>query len=286
MTHESGGTALDIPDALRLGWALDSVAIALALRGDERRHERLRQVGERLVDNASRTGSPDAVLVARKWAAELDRDRYVTAAHEQGVAIQVDYPVDIVDALAADELGQNALRSLHRGGLLIRAAEIRDGRGTPSDASAIWREVLAAWEEQAEDSEEFRVYDAGDLLAAAAAALVRAATAGESIEDEQLRRAVELLMDGARTVAQSAPPMEITDGSHQQGGRSGHVADMLWDWGSDRSISTGLALVLRARRSSSSSACRALPWSRRCGRSQSRRTTRRGRASRDGLLPT
>jgi hypothetical protein len=241
VTHEHGGTALDIPDAPRLGWNLSNVAMLLVLRADPARRERLRALGEALIANHAELGTPDSELLARRWAAELDADHFVAEAHDEGVAIKVDYPTGVVEGLR--QRGDDAARALELSGVMFRAVQIRDGDGDLAEAAEVWASAVAGCEAQATVAEEFRLYTPGDILCAAAAALVLAAAAGADVVDSALRDAVAVLLEGAAYFGQMAPPTKV-DYTAGDRGRRALIADMCWDMGADRSIATALPVLL------------------------------------------
>lgn len=242
VTHEHGGTALEIPDANHLSWSLSQVAMMLVLRGDNERRSVLRTVGERLIAHHDELADDDSELLARRWAAELDWNRYITEARDEGVVIAVDYPADVMAELQARGGGRAAL-SIRLSGLMMRSIQIRDGKADLADAASVWAESVAGCEEQAAD-DGYGVYQHGDILSAAGAALVLAAAAGEVVDDGELQRAVGFLIDGAAYFGQAAPPATVADVASDRS----HIHDQIWDVGADRSIAVAMpALLLDAR---------------------------------------
>jgi hypothetical protein len=198
------GTALKIPDALRLSWSLDNVAMALVLYSDGGRREELRRIGQRLITNHAELRTSNSELLARGWANTLDVDRYITETRDDGVAILVDQPRELVAAL--DEAGgARAARSLRVVDLMMKAIAIRDGTTSPAEARAVWRAVVAVLEDE-NAADAFHVYQPGDLVAAAAASIVRAAAEGQQLDDGELASAIQALLDGANHAPRVAEP--------------------------------------------------------------------------------
>ncbi len=234
------GTALKIPDALRLSWSLDNVAMALVLYSDGGRREELRRIGQRLIANHAELRTSNSELLARGWANALDVDRYITETRDDGVAILVDQPRELAAAL--DEAGgARAARSLHVVGLMMKAIAIRDGTTSPAEAAVVWRAVVTILEDE-NAADAFHVYQPGDLVAAAAAGIVRAAVEGQQLDDDELASAIQALLDGANHYGTLAPPdlgAALATGTDHR-----YVEDMAWDMGADRSIATALPTLL------------------------------------------
>lgn len=241
VTHEHGGTALDVPDATRLAWTLSNVAMALVLRGSEERRETLRRLGDLLIAQHAELPGQDAELLARRWAAELDIQRYTAEPQDEGIAISVNYPEDVMTALQ-DSGGARAVRSLHISKLMLKAIAIRDGKTDAAEAPGLWREVTSALEEEDPDDAEFAVHRPADIITAAAAALIRAASEGVEVTDDDLHAATQFLLDGASHFAGLAPPETYEDAP--EAADPFDVEDMAWDMGADRSIATALPLLL------------------------------------------
>lgn len=248
VTHEHvSAAAFEIPEATHLSWNLSSVALVLVLRADAERRQRLRELGDLLIANHAELADSDAEPLARRWAAELDSDHLVAEPHEEGVAISVNYPTGVREALQEHGAAAAAARSLRLSKLLMNAVQIRDGQGDLGEAAAVWTDAVAGCEERAAEGEDYGIYNPGDILSAAGSALVMAAQAGHDIDDAELRRAVTFLLEGAAHFGQAAPPHSVGD-SDGDSDRHSRIADMLYDMGADRSIATVLpALLLDAR---------------------------------------
>lgn len=218
--------------------------MTLVLRGDPGRRERLREIGEVLIRNHSELRSSDAALLAQRWAAELDVTRFVAEPHDEGVAVRVDYPADVVDALQNADGGRLA-RSMRLTELMWSAIQIRDGKEPPGGAPNLWRGVTAAVEDAAQDDDS-GVYAPQDILAASATALIIAAAAGEDVPDDELATAAQFLLAGAEHFGALAPPDEGTAVEDEEVARGRDVPDMAWDMGADRSIAMGLPTMLKA----------------------------------------
>jgi hypothetical protein len=98
---ESGGTALDVPEATRLSWTMSDVAMHLVLRGDATRRRQLGQLGVALLGNVAQLSGVDGSLVVRRWASELDVTHYVAQEHDGGIAVSVAYPPELAVGLAS-----------------------------------------------------------------------------------------------------------------------------------------------------------------------------------------
>jgi hypothetical protein len=225
---------------------MSSIAVLLVLRADTDRRQHLRALGEQLVANSGELSSGDAALVARRWAAELDVDRFVAEPRDEGIEISVSYPDGVLEALQ-ESGGAAVARSIRLTGVMYSAIQARDGNSDLSTAAGIWADAVAGCEERAESSDDYGVYEAGDILSAAGAALVLAAAAGHDLADDDLRRAVGFLMDGAQFFGEGAsPPQGVveSDADDDSGRDPFRVPDMAWDMGADRSIAMALPLLV------------------------------------------
>jgi len=240
---ETGGTALEVPGATRLRWTLSHVAMQLVLQGDAERREHLTGLADSLRDNAGELGD-DAQLVAQRWACELDISRYETSQHADGIAITVRYPDEVVTALAASG-GVAATRSLERASLTFRACALRDQPDTEDATILLWEQAkaLCDTEGDGEDDVVDPLGKRGDLISAAAAALVASAVAGAAVADTDLQEATAVLLVGAEAVsAWAPPPREASADDAEEPGRVVH--DMLWEQGFDRSVATALPVLV------------------------------------------
>lgn len=151
--QEPSGLAHRVPDAPRLTWTFSEVAGWLVIKGNQERRERLRRVGQRLLEQHAELSARSryaeeadsraehAELLARRWAAELDGDCYRAERREQGLAISVDYPDDVRQGLE-DSGGRKARLALELHSLAFRAMKARDGeaaRKTHSNCGEHWR---------------------------------------------------------------------------------------------------------------------------------------------------
>ncbi len=241
VTHEHG-TALDVPDATHLQWNLSSVAVLLVLRSDAERRQRLRELGDVLVAKHAELGGTDSELLARRWAAELDIEHFVAEPHEEGIAISVNYPAGVLEALQ-ESGGAAVARSIRMTDLMMKAIQIRDGQRDLAEAADVWADAVAGCEQQAAEGDDYRVYSAADILSAAATALLKAAHAGHDIDDTALETAVAFLIEGAAHFGGAAPP-DVVEESDEHDDRRSQVASMFWDMGADRSIADALPILL------------------------------------------
>lgn len=237
---ESGGAALQVPGAPRLRWTVSDVAMRLVLRGDAERRQRLAQLAAVLRSNApSSADGSDGVV--HRWACELDIGYYRRAEHEDGVVVYVEYPDEIVTALA-ESGGTRAARSLERASLTFRATQLRDEPRADSEAELVWQQVKAHC--AAGDLTPLRhASELPEMVLAAASALVTAAAAGAAVPDEDLREATTELLKAAAAIASWAPPPR-EESPEEAEGRTGVVYEELWDQGSDRSAASALPLLL------------------------------------------
>lgn len=241
VTHEHG-TALDVPDATHLQWNLSSVAVLLVLRGDAERRQRLRELGDALVANHGELEGTDSIHLARRWAAELDVEHFVAEPHDEGIAISVNYPAGVLEALQASG-GAAVAQSIRLTNLMMKAIQIRDGQGDLAEAAAVWADTVAGCEQAAAGSHDYGVYDPVDILSAAAAALLKAAHAGHDVDDTALETAVAFLLESAAQFGGAAPP-DVMEDSDEHDDRRSQVANTFWDMGADRSIASALPILL------------------------------------------
>lgn len=238
--HEPGGLALEVPEVTRLEWTVSEVAMQLVLRADAARRGRLAAMGQQLLENARSSGREDLAVVQRR-ASELDIANYRAEQHEQGIAVTVEYDPDLLATLQAS--GAQAQRGLQGAGLMRRASAMRDGQEDLSLASQLWDEALA----YVDDADGTELYKPLDLVAGAAAGLVRAGHEGEAVEGPQLTEAVATLLEMAEHVADAAPPNLDTflpEGSRDAPETSRLVREMYWDAGFDRSLCTALPWLM------------------------------------------
>ncbi len=239
--HESGGTALAVPESTRLHWTMSEVAMHLVLSGDNEQRERLAKLAAELRANAAELPGPDGALLAQRWASELDVSHYRAQRHDDGVAVSVEYPDGVTAALAASG-GDQAARALSGAGIMRQAAALRDGQDDIAGALGVWRAAVAHLSGGSDG-----MYAPLDVASAAAGALVMAAAAGVAVDDAELADAVKVLREGAAVVADWAPPPRdaLPQNNDDKPAARQHVHDMVWDDGHDRSLATVLPLLLR-----------------------------------------
>lgn len=248
-THESGGTAIAVPEMTRLDWTLSQVAMQLVLKGDAERRAQLVRVSQQLeAHGVGANGTTDAVV--RRWASELDISNYRAEPHDEGIAISVDYDPAVLAELAARVAP--AERGLAGGALIMRAISIRDGGGEPERAESVWEAVR----DYVADASDADMYVPGDMIAAAAAAVVVASKNGVDVSDETVRDCVGSLLEAALAVSHNAPPSVAhlpeaeapptdADGEYREVESSPRVLrSTVWDMGFDRSAASGLALLI------------------------------------------
>lgn len=205
-----GSLTLQVPDAHNLTWSLGDVALNLVLRGTDERRAVLRSLGDQLAERGAAQGEE---LLARRWASELDIDRYRAEPHDGGLAVSVAYPEGLVEALQ-DAGGSAAARSLQIAGDVHQALAIRNG--TEEDGSAappLWAEVNTLLEQQVGDPEGSGIFSPGDALCITAAALIVARNAGVDVDPDTLNDAVQCLLDAGAFFASLAPPLNADDGT-------------------------------------------------------------------------
>lgn len=250
------GPALPIPDAKRLTWTPQEVAIALVLGSDQQGRERLKRVGELLLARHSESPaiagtsdgpterpeeevvvddpSDDRVLLGRRRAGELDIDTYRFRREGDRIEVMLDYPDEVVQGLQ-ESGGRRSELLLEQTNLAFQAIQIRDAGGDgEADPVVIWsrlHELQAEFEGVVEKGAG--ALGEGDGMAAAAAAIVLAARHGRPVEDEILASASSVLLEVAEAVGQ-----ELLDETSLQGRESA------WPYGADRSAAVGLPVLL------------------------------------------
>jgi hypothetical protein len=173
------------------------VVRALA-RGDEAALERLRGVGERLIDAAGGTAAPPTV---RQWAVSLDSRNYVERRVGDTVAYEVVEPPEIVSALDGERSHTEQMNEMFR--LLQRyrivnvlpyrhaSPELPDTPTLTADVRTAHALVEAIGEE-----DPLLLIEA---VAGVAAAALDAAAQGQAVASEDLRWAVAELTDMSDT---------------------------------------------------------------------------------------
>ena len=99
--HVQGGDDPSVPGRERRAWTPLNVAMYFVVgamqRRDEQRLNELRDIGARLIQNASGESAPPTV---RRWAAHLDWSNYVVVEENGQLLIKADVPEEVTEALA------------------------------------------------------------------------------------------------------------------------------------------------------------------------------------------
>lgn len=198
--HIQGRDPDDLAGRHRRRWTPANVAahlvITAAQQGDDAAHDRLRNVGRRLLEAG---GGADAPAQLKQFAAGLDWNSYEVHPRENGYVIQVKAPDEVEEALAAVRAKSDLTMRMY--GLMqrYRVREIAPYRSAPADLPD--EEQLAADLEAADEMIDQLADSPLDRLrlslAGLAAALVHAAAGGKTAETELLRGAVDLLISSA-----------------------------------------------------------------------------------------
>lgn len=232
-----GSLTLQVPDAHNLTWSLGAVALNLVLRGTDERRAVLRSLGDQLAERGAAQGEE---LLSRRWASELDIDRYRVEPHDEGLAVSVDYPQGLVEALQ-DAGGKAAERSLQIADAVYQALAIRNG--TVADGSAaptLWAEVSTLLEQHAEDPAGSGIFSPCDARCITAAALIVARNSGVDADPDTLNAAVQRLLDAGAFFASLDPPLNADDGTDDGERLPGGSFD---DTAADRSAAVALAIL-------------------------------------------
>ena len=184
----------------RRHWTPSEVARQLvfdaARRGDADALERLRSLGQRLLERAGGVSAPPHV---RQWAAHLDWDSYSVQQQHDHVVLEVNVPEDIVQALAPAQAQSARVFEMYRLQNRYRLrhdAPYRYAPANPPDELELAKDITTAKALQTE-----LVDQPLDMLRAAlagvAATVVHGISGGLAGPAESLRWAVSLLVECA-----------------------------------------------------------------------------------------
>jgi len=143
----------ELPHSERRGWTLREVGMMLALSADGDRIRQLKDVGDRLEDNArkgvgddSPPGAREHLAAVRTWAASLDRAAYELRREDEQVVIQQTVDPDAERVLL--DTNADLRRTNDSVGLIVRHAHVRDnGRPAPDvDSDALAADLALARE--------------------------------------------------------------------------------------------------------------------------------------------
>lgn len=227
----------------RRSWSFREIAMQMALQADDERAYELRELGERLVENARRlieSARDDAVpddiddsfktelAIVRGWASGLDRDRYRYFEGSDSLYVQAVPPEEVTEALrSSDEEMQRAhehFRLMNRY-LIRRAREHEDAIRTEELAVDI-----AAARELLENPPSLSTDQRWDTPAMVAAAALEA----------HLLRGVALPSDALAFAAETV----LRIGEGEAWPRSDEIETAYFEQGADRSAARAVPLLL------------------------------------------
>lgn len=242
MAHHSP----DVHRSDRRKWSLRKASVELVLQTEEKFSDRLRNVGDRLVENAhdmverlqsvrkTRGASADGegreqwLTLVRGWASSLDRDRLKIVELPDGVFIQPSPPDEVVQELQPGN--EDLRRSLEAIRLTARYFNGPNEPYTyPVDPDEVYEDAVSA-RELLVSPPTFSAHDPWDVPAVVAAATLEAHLVRKISVPED---ALTFASDTVARVAEGEPP------------KSPHeVEEMYFERGADRSAARALPLLL------------------------------------------
>ena len=245
LRHREAGSS-DLVAAERRNWTPREVVMTLVLQADGPRVAELRELGGRLLDDATEqiraarpaghladgsrdNGSIDEELAAVKaWAALFDRGSYRAEVKQDALLIRAEPPADVADALA----GTSAERELteEQSRLLLRYDERYDKEPTSALRAADLISDLEAARRLIEQPSMVGASSPLDAPALVAAAALEA----------HLTRAIELPEDDVIFAAEMVPEVIGNMDSHQHFDYEGNF----FETGAVRSAARALPLLL------------------------------------------
>lgn len=242
--HESSGLAYPLTGYTRLDWQPVQVAMALALRSDEAGRERLRAVGERLIQQAGDElletlgetpgeDHPD-LLTAQSWGRALDYSAYQVMPSEIDGMVEIDIklPEHVKRGLQRD--GANANLNLAVASITNQAVQIRDGE---SDAvpDKLWDQLADALQQlEGRDENDMAICSPSDAQAAVASAVIITV-----IQDRGSGACTHLMKDAVAALLEA-----VEDPPEQDLARHSTDRTTGWPTGADRSAATALSRLL------------------------------------------
>lgn len=182
----------------RRGWTPYNVTMLLVIdavrRGDADALERLRRVGQRLLERAGGVNAPPEV---RQWVSGFDWASYSVQQQQDHVVLEVNLPKDVVQALAPAQAQSARVLEMYRLWNRYRLrhdAPYRYAPANPPDGLELTKDIATAEALQTELVDQpldmLRV-----ALAGVAAAVVHGVSGSLNVPAESLRWAVSLLVE-------------------------------------------------------------------------------------------
>jgi len=210
----------ELPRPDRRGWTLREVGMMLALTADGDRIRQLKEVGDRLEDNA-RTGvgddtSPSArehLAAVRTWAAALDPAAYELRREDEQVIIQQTVDPDAERILA--DTNADLRRTSDAVGLVVRHAHVRDngGRAPNLDLDTLAADLALA-RDLLDDPPRSAGFSPDGPVAVAATAVELHLTSRATVPLDDLAWSATVLL---RVAAADRPPDAYDDSFFSQG---------------------------------------------------------------------
>ncbi|MCX5800494.1 MAG: ATP-binding protein [Candidatus Eisenbacteria bacterium] len=198
--HVQGADSPERVGRERRRWTPFEVAAKLvfdaAQRGDTKALERLRSIGERLLERAGGVSAPPHV---RQWVAYLDRNSYSVEQQGDDIVLKVKFPEDVVQAMAPARTQSARVSEMFR--LLNRYRPRHDtpyryAPANPPDELELAKDIATAKELQAELVDQ-PLDTLRAALAGVAATVIQAASGSLVVPPESFRWAVPLLVECA-----------------------------------------------------------------------------------------